>query len=223
VAKRRRSYDRRAGRHAEQPYPLVHLAVCVECGSNIVGATLNIQNGKKVDPPRYYMRCKKDRAVCDSRRMAAEMIEGQVWVVLDQFRATLRDATRRDPQASLPAPRPLPEPRAVDAIRAEMERLGVMYQKGRITEERYDREYAALEERLVAASATITSIGTPDDPMGLLAVENMMDGFDAAWKQNDRAKLREIARTMIERVEVYRGVVMRVRLVPELELLAELE
>jgi hypothetical protein len=59
--------------------------------------------------------------------------------------------------------------------------------------------------------------------MGLLAVENMMAGFDEAWKQSDRAKLREIARTMIERVEVYRGVVMRVRLVPELELLAELE
>lgn len=225
AAKRRRGNERRAGRHAEQPYPLVHLAVCAECGSNIVGATLNIQNGKPLDAPRYFYRCKKDRGLCDTRRMPALPLEGQVWAILDQFRADLHDAASRDQRATLrpERPRPLPEPSAAGAIRAEMERLTTIYQKGRISEERYDREYAALEDRLTAATATITTIGSAVDPLGLRAVERMMAGFDEAWKQGDRRKLREIAREMVEQVAIYRGVVVKVRLIPELEMLAELE
>lgn len=222
AAKRRRGQERRPGRHGMQPYPLVHLARCAECGSNIVGATLNIQNGKLLPEPRFFYRCKKDQGLCDSRRMPALPLEGQVWAILDQYRDALRAAAQLHDRAYLPLPRPLPEPNAAGAIRAEMERLTQIFQRGRISLDRYDRDYAALEEKLAAVSATVESIGSPVDPFGVLAVENIMVGMDLARATNDRKMLTAEAKRIVERVVVDRGVVVGCRLLPAYERLREL-
>ncbi len=223
MARTQRSLVRLAGRKAVEPYPLVHLAVCGVCGSRLVGATVNL-DGKKVLPePRYYYRCIKNLGPCDVPRMPALPLEAQVWTVLDAFRARLRHYARRHDRALLPPPRRLPEPTTAGAIRAEMDRLTLIFQKGRISEERYDHDYALLEDRLAAAIATIETIGSPADPLGLLAVENLMATFDQARETGDRTTLAGIARLMVERVVVCRGDVVRCTLVGGLEMLTELD
>lgn len=224
-----RSKVRRRGRHAEQPYPLVHVAICAECTSHIVGATVNLQRGKPLAVPLYRYRCLKDRGHCESSRMPADAVEEQVWTILERFRHDLRTAAQRHDRAWLPAPRarPLPEPSTAGAIRAEMERLNTIFQKGRIDEARYDRDYAALDAKLAAAIATVETIGSPADPLGLLVVEKLMADFDEARRRRDRTTLAKIVKAMVERVVIYRGEVVECRLIPLLErqraLLAELE
>ncbi len=98
-----------------------------------------------------------------------------------------------------------------------MERLTKIYQKGRISEEAYDREYAALEARLAVAEASIEQIGSAEDPLGVLAAQHMLERFEEALAGGSAEALQEVASQLIERVVVKDSVVIECMFIPPLE------
>lgn len=212
-----RSLRPRRGRRGMIEYPLVHLIYCAECGSHVVGNTRYEDHGKVYDPPRLYYKCHKDLKTCSSLRMDAVHIEMQVWNYVFTFERLLKAALSRAPHLADRVRRPLPVPSTTDTIRAEMDRLNRMYQKNRISEEQYDREYAVLERKLAADTHQVEQLVEKEVPLGLQEALAVMQDLRATLLANDRTKLPAIARGLISRVEVLDQAVVLVRMTPLLE------
>lgn len=210
-----RSLSSNPGRRDGPVYPLRHRAWCAECGSTIVASTRRREGPN----PKYFYRCSKMHA-CTSTRMPAEQLDAQVRVQLAAFRDALVRATALLPElAALLPPTPLPEPSTAGLLRAEMDRLNVMFRKGRISEDAYDRDFEALERKLALQTAAMEGAGSRDDPLGLAALQTMLGDLDVALTTTSRESLADAVKQLVERVEVRDGQVVLCRLIPPLEAL----
>ncbi|HSH82616.1 MAG TPA: hypothetical protein VLA19_29135 [Herpetosiphonaceae bacterium] len=126
------------------------------------------------------------------------------------------------PQAGDELPRPaVPQPSEAGGIRAEIERLDYLFQKGRKSADVYERERAALEARLELAETTVEDIGSASAPLRTQVARRMLLLFDEALAGGSWAARRDVALALVARVVVRHGEVLEVTLVPPLERLRE--
>lgn len=215
-ARQGRSPSSSGGRRDGTRFPLAHRIYCAECGSSLVGNT-RYNEGREV---RYFYQCTKQRP-CRQSRVDALALERELLRELDRFFTMVRWHSATVPEPAPLVPRPLPEPTAVGTIRAEMARLNSMFQKGRISEAQYDRDYEELERKLQLASATAETVGSASDPYGLALLGKVLGDAQPAALVADRDRVRQIVEALVERVIVEDGRLKDWRLIPPLEAVRE--
>jgi hypothetical protein len=122
------------------------LMKCPCCGKNMVGNHIKT-NGGKYETYSYRCNAARTQKICSFNRSVSERkIEKQLLDNLEQYitNEVLRVESITDAQ-----PKNNNEEKA-KKIKAEMERLNMMFRKGRIDEEEYDKEYYALDKKLKA-------------------------------------------------------------------------
>jgi len=128
---------------------------CRECGRNMVGNHKKSESGNTIGSFNY--RCNKYRqeGTCSNNHALSERkIEKQLLNNLEKY---IRDEIVRVENIS-----DIPQPKTdntlkIEGIKKEMDRLNMMFRKGRIEEEEYDADYLKLEKELKA-------IEVPEEP-----------------------------------------------------------
>jgi DNA invertase Pin-like site-specific DNA recombinase len=139
---------------ARRVYLFTSLIRCPVCGRNLGGTHTASQkkigqNGQVYEYARSYnnYRCNNHYldAACDFGKCPSEMSIEKYLInnfdnLVNEYIDTINieDARKKDNAAHS----------KIKEVRAEMTRLNTMYQKNRISEEKYDREYEDLEKRL---------------------------------------------------------------------------
>lgn len=133
-----------------EPYIFSGLLLCPECGAVLTG--FRKKNTCKDGTVVYYKRYKCSRKF--ARHRTPCITEGVVEeYMLDHVCTELTNAiciTQKKKDSG--------RVNKVPAIRAEMERLNILFQKGRITDEYYDKQYASLEDALKNEQEDISEI-----------------------------------------------------------------
>ncbi len=137
----RKIYPKRA-----YDYVFSGLIVCPVCGHTLTGFTKRqkLRSGGVSLYPRY--RCadkfNSHPSPCVSESVVESYMTDHVILELHEQFARIRVANST-PRQSSPIPR----------LRAELDRLNTMFQKGRITEDFYDQEYVRLEKEIQEAES----------------------------------------------------------------------
>ena len=198
------------------------LTVCSKCGYAYIG---KIQNNRKGEGERrsygYYFCTGTDRfrwggvRICANTPVRMERLDAAVW---EDVSALLGDPDRIrrefDRQKSQV---PAPEPRRLEAIAKEVQRVkrGIsrmldLYQEGDLEKGEFEPRYARARQRLSELDSEASAISeriTREEGLGTI-LENfeqyarrVRNGLEsAAW-----ATRREIIRTLVKRIEIDEG------------------
>lgn len=160
------SNDTKIYPHTKEPYIFSGLIRCPVCGSVMTGFVKRqkLKDGS-VSPYKRY-RCSKKyvrnhNGACITERVIEEYM-------LDHLCSRLSDVV-----CSLQGSK-APEESKAPAIRAEIDRLNLMFQKGRITEEYYESQYQTLSESLEAEKDR-------DTDNSLEKYKNLQKEFSGNW------------------------------------------
>lgn len=139
---------------ARRVYLFTSLILCPVCGKRLAGAHTEKHRITNIDGVEHiyhkdYMNYRCNKAfvdnICDWRTRPKEIkIENELLNTFEAYvneyisNINIEDARRRDNGAEA----------KIKEVKAEISRLNTMFQKNRITEEKYDKEYDALEKRL---------------------------------------------------------------------------
>jgi hypothetical protein len=117
---------------------------CPCCGNNLSG---NYQNNDGYDIFSYRCNAARTQKICSFTRTVSERkIEKQL---LDNLAQYIDDEVIRIENIEDARPQNANAEKA-QKIKAEMDRLNMMFRKGRIEEEEYDTEYLKLDKKLKA-------------------------------------------------------------------------
>lgn len=136
----RSTADSKTYPQTHEPYIFSGLLICPECGAVLTG--FRKKNIYKDGTVIYYKRYKcsrkyaSHRTPCITERVVEEYMLEHVCSELSAVICTTQK--KKDSGSVSKAP----------VIRAEMDRLNILFQKGRITDEYYDKQYVLLEEAL---------------------------------------------------------------------------
>lgn len=133
--------DLRTYRGNNEPYMFSQLMRCPHCGSIMTGftKTQKLKSGGVSKYRRY--RCSKKYKDHDGAVITESVIENymleNVSIVLEKNIYQVKQAAKSEPRKDNSG-----------KIRAEMDRLNILYQKGRISDEYYDSQYDMLQRKL---------------------------------------------------------------------------
>lgn len=160
---------------------------CPCCGNNLVG-NWSITGGKY---EVFSYRCNAHRVmkVCSFNKSISERkIEKQLLDNLEQYIGN--EVIRVESLADV-APKNNNEEKA-NKIKAEMERLNLMFRKGRIEEEEYDKEYFALDKKLKAINVVEPPPKKDLDALKGLLETDYRNLYAQLSKENKKAFWRRI-------------------------------
>lgn len=165
------------------------LIKCPCCGRNLTGNYTKSRGKYEV----YVYRCNAARTqkICDYTLSVSERkIEKQLLDNLEQYitNEVLRVESVADAQ-----PKNKNEERA-KKIKAEMDRLNMMFRKGRIDEEEYDKEYYALDKKLKAIDIEEKPPERDLDALKGLLETDYRGLYSQLTKENKKAFWRNIIR-----------------------------
>ena len=217
--------ENKARRRRSEPgvrFLLQGLTVCSKCGYAYIG---KIQNKRKGEGERrsygYYFCTGTDRfrwggvRICENTPVRMERLDAAVW---EDVSALLGDPDRIrrefDRQKSQV---PAPEPRRLEAIAKEVQRVkrGIsrmldLYQEGDLEKGEFEPRYARARQRLSELDSEASAISeriTREEGLGTILesfeqyARRVRDGLEsAAW-----ATRREIIRTLVKRIEIDEG------------------
>lgn len=158
--------------HQIKPFLFSSMIKCPVCGKNMNGFVKrqHLKSGGISEYKRY--RCGAKFTEYHNGACLSES------VVEDYLLTHIADQVRIDMLSMLQQKKELQRrPDKSAAIRAELDRLNNMYQKGRIGEEYYDEQYALLTEKLEAC----TPAATIDIEASLEAYKALADTFSEGW------------------------------------------
>jgi hypothetical protein len=163
------------------------LAKCPCCGNNLTG---NYQkNNGKYDQFSYRCNNARTRKVCSFTKSISEpKIEKQLLNNLEQYinNEVIRVETIDEVQ---------PKNRNAEKaakIKAEMDRLNMMFRKGRIEEEEYDTEYFKLEKQLKSINIVEEPPKKDLDALKGLLETDYRGLYEQLTKENKKAFWRRI-------------------------------
>lgn len=129
----------------EHVYLFSSLLICPNCGKKMVGKsrTHTCKDGKKTQYFRYICQEKynKHSSPCITEHIVEEFMISNVFQKLQEERVTLQTRLRSLPVKESGVG-------SAKRLRGELDRLNMMFQKGRITEAFYDAEYERLQQEL---------------------------------------------------------------------------
>lgn len=165
------------------------LIKCPCCGNNLSGNYVKVQ--KKYDVFTYRCNAARTRKICPfTKSLSEKKIEKQLLDNLEQYitNEVLRVEAIEENQ-------PINK-NAIQAekLKAEMDRLNMMFRKGRIEEEEYDTEYYKLERKLKSLDTT-----EPPPKRDLDAIKGILETdyrgiYDKLTKENKKAFWRSFIR-----------------------------
>ena len=168
------------------------LIKCPHCGNNLVGNWS--KSGGKYEV--YSYRCNTHRVmkVCDFNKSISEKkIEKQLLDNLAQYITSevVRVETIEDVQ-----PKNNIEEKA-KKIKAEMDRLNMMFRKGRIEEEEYDKEYFALDKKLKSLNVEEKPPVKDLDALKGILETDYREIYNHLTKENKKAFWRRIIKEFV--------------------------
>ncbi len=164
---------------SNEPYIFSGLIKCPVCGHNFAGYQHKTKkaSGKVYVSPVYHCKQKqRSKLLCTGgidiyettvEKYLLANVENKIQELLDlqmEFRLKLQKDTGKDPQAEL------------NKLRSELNRLNILFQKGRITEEYYDAQYSELSDKICMCERTL-------DTASGRAVEPILSAFSGNWKE----------------------------------------
>lgn len=163
------------------------LVKCPDCGNNLSGNWS--QSGGKYEVYSYRCNTCRVRKLCDFNKSVSERkIEKQL---LDNLAQYITNEVIRVSDIEDAKPKNRNTEKAAE-IRLEMERLNMMFRKGRITEEEYDTDYLKLERQLEKLN-----IEEEPPPKDLDALKGILESdyrtiYGQLTKENKKAFWRNI-------------------------------
>lgn len=165
------------------------LIKCPCCGRNLTGNYTKSRGKYEV----YVYRCNAARTqkICDYTLSVSERkIEKQLLDNLEQY---ITNEVLRVESIADARPKNNNEEKA-NKLKAEMERLNMMFRKGRIDEEEYDKEYYALEKKLKAIDIEEKPPERDLDALKGLLETDYRGLYSQLTKENKKAFWRNIIR-----------------------------
>lgn len=140
----------------KEPYLFSQLIQCPHCGAHLIGYTkrYKCKDGAITEHKRY--KCEKKfgerhSAPCLSESVIEEYMFCHVCPELQSCIYEVRETQKHRPKRT----------DMILKIKSEMERLNILFQKGRISIDYYDEQYARLEKELAAKENCDTATATP--------------------------------------------------------------
>jgi site-specific DNA recombinase len=217
--------ENKARRRRSEPgvrFLLQGLTVCSKCGYAYIG---KIQNKQHVEGERrsygYYFCTGTDRfrwggvRICENTPVRMERLDAALW---EDVTALLSDPGRiRSEFERQRSQTPAPEPRRLEAIAKEVQRVkrGItrmldLYQEGNLEKGEFEPRYAHARQRLSELDSEASAISeriSRVEGLGTLLEsfeqysKRVRDGLESAtW-----ATQREIIRTLVKRIEIDEG------------------
>lgn len=168
------------------------LIKCVKCGSSTVGCIA--RQGGISNRIHYYYRCSKayPHSQCDyTRRVAEQFVEKYLLEHVEEelkkyiFETEIEQPKKKKPKYDQ------------SKIKAEIDRLNKMYQKGRIEDDEYDEEYDKLQHKLALCNEDISERDLK--PLKVF----LESDFKAMYQTLKREEKRSLWRSIIKRMVVH--------------------
>ncbi len=190
LARRTSQSKTRTGDYA--PYIFSSLIKCPWCGNNFTGyrKKQKLKGGGESIYVKY--RCGNKFGRHSGAHLTEHIVEeymvSHVQEQLEEEIAKMKASMGRKPRKAPSA-----------SIQAEIDRLNIQFQKGRISEEYYDSQYEALSEKL-------RQIKEEAAPVNLAAYKRLEDAFSGNWKEIyenlDNAHKNAFWKSIISRIEI---------------------
>lgn len=174
------------------PYIFSSLIKCPWCGNNYTGyhKKKKLKNGGFSIYARY--RCSnkfnRHKCACLSERVIEEYMIANVPAKLEEEIADLRARSTDRPKKD-----------STSSIQAEIDRLNILFQKGRISEEYYDSQYEMLSEKL-------DLIHSEANTSNIEAYEKLQLSFSGDWlaiyRSLDNAHKNAFWKSTIKSIEI---------------------
>lgn len=186
----------RYSKNANRIFIFSGLLVCPECGRNLVGNyTRNKVNG---GAGTFSYRCNKYRQekTCSFDKSTSErIIEKQLINNLDKYITDEIIAVENISEKKEQLP---DNKKRIEKLKNEMDRLNMMFRKGRIEEEEYDREYFALETELKKIDVVDKPVQRNLEPLK----ELLASDYKALYDQLDKAHKKAFWRKLIKEFSI---------------------
>lgn len=164
------------------------LIKCPGCGNNLSG---NSQMNGKYEVFSYRCNAHRVRKICSFNKSTSERkIEKQLLDNLEQYiqNEVIRVETVEEAQPKNN------NKEKISKMKAEMERLNLMFRKGRISEEEYDKEYYAIDKKLKAIDIVEQPPKRNVDSLKGLLETDYRGIYEQLTKENKKAFWRSIIR-----------------------------
>lgn len=165
------------------------LIKCPKCGNCMVGCHARNTTSQKI---HYYYRCNKAHLnlQCDYRPRAAEHFVEKY--LLEHIEEKLKDYIL---QSEIEQPKKVKPKFNKSKIKAEIDRLNKMYQKGRIGDDEYDEEYDKLQAKLDQSDETVVERNL--QPLKTFLESDFKTIYEKLNKEEKRALWRSIIAKMV--------------------------
>lgn len=170
---------------------------CPHCNRNLSGSASKAN--QKYECLSYRCNYAKVKKICTYTMTNSERkIEKQLITNLDKY--IKNEIARIEELKEIEAPAKRNQEAEIEKLKKEMDRLNMMFRKGRIEEEEYDKEYLSLEKALGKLTATEN-----EQPEGknLDALKGMLEtDYKALYDSLDREHKRAFWRNLIREFSV---------------------
>lgn len=162
-------------------YLFTGLIRCPICSQKLVGTGCRSVINRKTGEKRTYIYYRCNRAIIDrictyrhrvSQNLIEEYLLNNVQAEYDRYLLRCRVSAKERKKAAAK--------RSPEKIRQEMDRLNLLFQKGRIQDDYYESEYRRLEQELKDACVIIEIPETPHIPEHLSTV--LSDDFQSIYQ-----------------------------------------
>jgi len=170
---------------------------CPHCGRKLSGSASKAN--QKYECLSYRCNVAKMKKTCSYTMTNSEKkIEKQLITNLDKY--IKNEVARVEALKEIEAPTKRNQEAEIEKLKKEMDRLNMMFRKGRIEEEEYDKEYLSLEKAL--NKLTITENEQPDGK-NLDALKGMLEtDYKTLYDSLDRQHKRAFWRNLIKEFSV---------------------
>lgn len=133
--------------HTNEPYIFSGLLICPDCGGKLSGfrKKQKLKNGEVSYYKRY--RCSRKYSACSTPCITESVVETYLLEHVCLQLDTIICHLQKQPSKKI---------NRIPEIKAEMQRLNILFQKGRISDEYYDSQYTLLESALEKESSENT-------------------------------------------------------------------
>lgn len=171
------------------------LIKCPHCGRNLVG---NYYHRDRMKTPIHSYRCnyyRQSKLCVNNMALNEKKIEAQLLDNLDQYITNEIVRVKSISEKNSPI---VDNSKRIAALKKEMERLNTMFRKGRIEEEEYDTDYAALENELKALEA----VEQPEERDLTALVKLMESDYRTIYEALDKPHKKAFWRNLIKEFTV---------------------
>lgn len=175
------------------------LIKCYSCGRNLAGNYKKPRPNAKTSKGTYSYRCNKYRqgkTCINSQATSEQKIEQQLLDNLEKY--ITNEIIKVETVHEVTEPK-TDHSRKIESIKKEMDRLNMMFRKGRIEEDEYDQDYYALEKELKQLEA----LEEKPEERDLEALKGLLEtDYRALYNELDKEHRKAFWRNIIKEFSI---------------------